>query len=261
MEVVGWEGGRREGGRRVGVLREKATSVLHAYFIKQKWRDGSERPEGRGSAGPGRGAAGPRARGGRAGLGVQGGLVGARPVGCLPQQVGPAVKPTCREVWGGKRRKVKGEGALSTRVSLRSAEPRLTTNRPPLRWVKLGRYLSPFSHVKFLPFLRNLFQFALLRTRRVLPDVHWSLPLSPSPSTQCWRFCPHLVPPPRPWGLVPPRSPAPGTGTWVPSSPGQGSADGHGLSWGEWRARRRAQVAVSGLPHHCYGTDDNPIFA
>jgi len=26
----------REGGRRVGVLREKATSVLHAYFIKEK---------------------------------------------------------------------------------------------------------------------------------------------------------------------------------------------------------------------------------
>lgn len=29
-----WAG--REGGRRVGVLREKATSVLHAYFIKEK---------------------------------------------------------------------------------------------------------------------------------------------------------------------------------------------------------------------------------
>lgn len=43
MEVVGWE----EGGRRVGVLREKATSVLHAYFIKEKWRDGSERRKGR----------------------------------------------------------------------------------------------------------------------------------------------------------------------------------------------------------------------
>lgn len=31
-------GGREGGG--VGVLREKATSVLHAYFIKEKWRDG-----------------------------------------------------------------------------------------------------------------------------------------------------------------------------------------------------------------------------
>ena len=45
-----WWAGRREGGReegrRVDVLRETATSVLHAYFIKEKWSDGSERVSG-----------------------------------------------------------------------------------------------------------------------------------------------------------------------------------------------------------------------
>lgn len=75
-----WRGGwrwwaGREGGRRVGVLREKATSVLHAYFIKEKWRDGERAwkesdGQARLCAGLGRGEAAAEAAGPTAQLSV-----------------------------------------------------------------------------------------------------------------------------------------------------------------------------------------------